>query len=102
MKHINRLLALLLATLMLFGVFGAVAETEVTLDAPLDIEGVEPDITLDIPDKSIELTDSLELVSEAPEAAVVSNEAEPIESNEEESPFVINANGVPGCQSENA
>ena len=94
MKPINRMLALLLVALMLFGMFGAVAETEVTLDAPLDIEGVEPDITLDIPDKSIELTDGLELVSEAPEAAVVSNEAEPIESNEEESPFVINANGV--------
>ena len=94
MKPINRMLALLLVAMMLFGMFGAVAETEVTLDAPLDIEGVEPDITLDIPDKSIELTDSLELVSEAPEAAVVSNEAEPIESNEEESPFVINSDGV--------
>ena len=94
MNHTRRLLALLLAALMVCGMFSAVAEMEVTLDAPQGTEGVELDFAAIELDESIELTDDLELVSEAPEAAVVSNEAEPIESNEDESPFVINADGV--------
>ncbi len=94
MKYTRRLLALLLAALMVCGMFSAVAEMEVTLDAPQDAVDIELDSAAIELDGSIELNDDVELVSEAPEAAVVSNEAEYIESNEDESPFIINADGV--------
>ena len=82
MKHLNRFLAILLAVLMLCGMFSAVAEMEVTLDAPQDIENIEldtddaPDVSLDLDDlNSLDLEDPA-LVSEAPEAAIVSNAGE--------------------------
>ena len=70
MKNFNRILALLLAVLMLFGTMTAFAEDEVELDAPQDIDGLD----LDISPEALELSDNLSLVEEAPEAAyTVSN-----------------------------
>jgi hypothetical protein len=98
MKHLNRFLAILLAVLMLCGMFSAVAEMEVTLDAPQDIENIEldtddaPDVSLDLDDlNSLDLEDP-DLVSEAPEAAIASNADEAPEDNA--SPFRINKYGV--------
>ena len=98
MKHLNRFLAILLAVLMLCGMFSAVAEMEVTLDAPQDIENIEldtddaPDVSLDLDDlNSLDLEDP-GLVSEAPEAAIASNAGEAPEDNA--SPFRINKYGV--------
>ena len=104
MNHTCRLLALLLAALMVCGMFNAVAEMEVTLDAPQDIEvvdlnGIEddPDTDPDLFDLDLDMEDlALEdpaLVSEAPEAAVESNvDADPEERNA--SPFQIDENGM--------
>jgi len=100
MNHLNRFLAILLAVLMLCGMFSAVAEMEVTLDAPLDIEVTESDedildTTLDLDDlEDLDLEDP-DLVSEAPEAAesaIASNANEAVEDNA--SPFKITADGV--------
>ena len=98
MKHLNRFLAIFLAVLMLCGMFSAVAEMEVTLDAPQDIENIEldtddaPDVSLDLDDlNSLDLEDP-GLVSEAPEAAIASNADEAPEDNA--SPFRINKYGV--------
>ena len=98
MKHLNRFLAVLLAVLMLCGMFSAVAEMEVALEAPQDVDNIELD-TDDALDASLDLDnlDDLDLedpdlVSEAPEAAVVSNADEALEDNA--SPFRINRQGV--------
>lgn len=97
MNHLNRFLAILLAALMLCGMFGAVAEMEVTLDAPLDIEVIESDE--DILDTGLDLDDpegldleAPDLVSEAPEAAIASNASNAAEDSD--SPFRINKDGV--------
>ena len=97
MNHLNRFLANLLAALMLCGMFGAVAEMEVTLDAPLDIEVIESDE--DILDTGLDLDDpegldleAPDLVSEAPEAAIASNASNAAEDSD--SPFRINKDGV--------
>lgn len=83
MKTFNRVLAMLLAVLLLCGAMGAFAEVEVELDAPQelevpqDIEGLDPDIdvpNLDLSPDALELSDDLALVEEEPEApAIVSN-----------------------------
>ena len=92
MNHLNRFLAILLAALMLCGMFSAVAEMEVVLDAPLDIEIIESDedaldTDLDLDDlEDLDLEDP-DLVSEAPEAAIASNATEAEEDNA--SPFRI-------------
>ena len=84
MKTINRVLAMLLAVLLLCGAMGAFAEVEVELDAPQDFDSPELDIApeefelsddlaLDIAPEAFGLSDDLAPVEEAPEAAVVSN-----------------------------
>ncbi len=84
MKNFNRILALLVTVLLLFGATSAFAEAKVALDAPQDLD--VPDLDIDVPDlgvdgldldiasEVIELSDDLPLVEEAPEAAdTVSN-----------------------------
>ena len=84
MKNFNRILAMLVAVVLLFGATSAFAEAEVALDAPQDIDvpGLDinvPDLgvdglDLDISPEAFELSDDLPLVEEAPEAAyTVSN-----------------------------
>lgn len=84
MKTFNRVLAMLMAVLLLCGAMSAFAEVEVELDAPQDIDSPELDIApeefelsddldLDIAPEAFGLSDDLAPVEEAPEAAVVSN-----------------------------
>ena len=77
MKNYNRILALLMAVLLLFGAMTAFAEVEVAFDVPQDIDGLDLDMDvpdLDISPEALELSDNLSLVEEAPEATyTVSN-----------------------------
>ena len=84
MKNFNRILAMLVAVVLLLGATSAFAEAEVALDAPQDIDvpGLDIDVPdlgvdgldLDISPEAFELSDDLPLVEEAPEAAyTVSN-----------------------------
>ena len=71
MKNFNRILAMLVAVLLLLGAMSAFAEVEVELDASQDVDGLD----LDISQEAFELSDDLSLVEEAPEAAcTVSND----------------------------
>ena len=86
MKNDNRILALLMAVLMLCGMMTASAEVEVAIDVPQDIDmpqdvdGLDLDMDapgLDISPETFELSDDLSLVEEAPEANyTVSNAGE--------------------------
>ena len=87
MKKLNRMLAILMAALMLCGMFGAVAETEVAIEAPLD-DGYAG---LDFSGDALELSGDLTLVEADVEAAVVANDAEPTPPA---APFTIDENGV--------
>lgn len=83
MKTCKRILAMLMAVLLLCSAMSAFAEVEVELDAPQelevpqDIEGLDPDIdvpNLDLSLDALELSDDLALEEEEPEApAIVSN-----------------------------
>ena len=88
MKHSYRILAILMALLLLLGMFSAVAEMEVELEAPREAE----DLNLDISPDELTLTDELELVSEEAEPAPQSNAAEPTEANSKA--FWIDSNGM--------
>lgn len=79
MKNFNRILAMLMAVLLLCSAMSAFAEVEVELDAPQDIDGLDLDIDvpdLDISPEAFELSDDLSLVEEAPEAATVVSNAD--------------------------
>ena len=101
MNRLNRMLALLLAALMLCGMMSAVAEVEVALDAPVDVEGIEVESVQDELEAPLELgdelalTEDLQLVETAPEAAneAVEAEAQPNPASEDD-PFNINDAGV--------
>lgn len=114
MKHMNRLLALLLAALMLCGTPGAVAELDpalepvqegddIALELPLDVPGLMPELQED-PDAvlDVDLADDLDGgMLEAPEDAAaatepgtVSNGAVPAQQNADEAPFVIDGEGT--------
>lgn len=83
MKNHHRILAMLLAVLLVFGAMSAFAEFEAELDVPQDIDVPQDtdglDLDIDVPDldfspEALELSDDLSLVEEAPEAAnIVSN-----------------------------
>ena len=86
MKNFNRILAMLMAVLLVFGAMSAYAEVEAELDVPQDIDvpqdtdGLDLDMDapgLDISPETFELSDDLSLVEEAPEANyTVSNAGE--------------------------
>lgn len=85
MKTCKRILAMLMAVLLLCSAMSAFAEVEVELDAPQelevpqDIEGLDPDIdvpNLDLSPDALELSDDLSLVEEAPKAATVVSNAD--------------------------
>ena len=79
MKNSNRILAMLMAVLLLCSAMSAFAEVEVELDAPQDIEVFDLDadgLDLDISPEAFELSDDLTLVEEEPEAAAVVSNAD--------------------------
>ena len=85
MKNYDRVLAMLLAVLLLIGAMTAYAEGDVDLvvsqdiEVPQDIDGLDLDIgvpDLDISPEAFELSDDLSLVEEAPEAATVVSNAD--------------------------
>ena len=79
MKNSNRILAMLMAVLLLCSAMSAFAEVEVELDAPQDIEFFDLDadgLDLDISPEAFELSDDLTLVEEEPEAAAVVSNAD--------------------------
>lgn len=79
MKNSNRILAMLMAVLLLCSAMSAFAEVEVELDAPQDIEVFDLDadgFDLDISPEAFELSDDLTLVEEEPEAAAVVSNAD--------------------------
>ena len=79
MKNSNRILAMLMAVLLLCSAMSAFAEVEVALDAPQDIEVFDLDadgLDLDISPEAFELSDDLTLVEEEPEAAAVVSNAD--------------------------
>lgn len=106
MTHRNRMLAVLMAALMLCGAFSAGAETDLAvndvrdagslellfeedgLNAPLELND---DLALQC--DSLELCDGLELVELAPEASAVDDEGG-LASNAGEEIFEVNKNGV--------
>ena len=82
MKNSNRILAMLMAVLLLCSAMSAFAEVEVELDAPQDIEVFDLDadgLDLDISPEAFELSDDLTLVEEEPEAAAVVSNADELE-----------------------
>lgn len=85
MKNYDRVLAVLLAVLLLIGAMTAYAEGDVDLvvsqdiEVPQDIDGLDLDIDgpdLDISPEAFELSDDLSLVEEAPEATTVVSNAD--------------------------
>ena len=85
MKNYDRVLAMLLAVLLLIGAMTAYAEGDVDLvvsqdiEVPQDIDGLDLDIDvpdLDISPEAFELSDDLSLVEEAPKAATVVSNAD--------------------------
>lgn len=86
MKTFNRVLAMLLAVLLLCGAMGAFAEVEVELDAPQDFDSPE----LDIAPEEFELSDDLAL-DIAPEAFGLSDDLAPVEEEPEAAAVVSNA-----------
>lgn len=85
MKNYDRVLAMLLAVLLLIGAMTAYAEGDVDLvvsqdiEVPQDIDGLDLDadgLDLDISPEAFELSDDLTLVEEEPEAAAVVSNAD--------------------------
>jgi len=100
MKWLNRILALLLAALMLCIVPGAVAALCDGLDVPekvgsveLEIEGDWRDASLALPE-DLALPDGLELAEPATDASDAAEDAEPARPNADEDPFTIDGDGV--------
>lgn len=122
MKHMNRLLALLLAALMLCGAPGAVAELDLALEPVEEGNDIALELPLDVPDLTPELQEDVDAVLdvdladdldggllEAPEdagpdsaeadgsgpvASAASNGAVPARQNGDEAPFVIDGKGT--------
>ena len=122
MKHMNRLLALLLAALMLCGAPGAVAELDLALEPVQEGDDIALELPRDVPDLTPELQEDSDAILdvdladdldgdllEAPEDAapdsaevegsgavanVASNEAAPARQNADEAPFVIDDKGT--------
>ena len=100
MKCLNRILALLLAALLLCGVPGALAQPQDGLDVQQDAESVEvetgeawPDMSLALPDDLVS-SDGLEPVESSVDTVQMGDAAAPARPNVDEDPFSIDAEGV--------
>ena len=86
MKNFKRILTTLMAVLLLCGTMSALADVEVTLDAPRDIDAID----LGIFPEAFGLSDGLSLVEEAPGAACAVSNAEEEAPTDIYSTFTMN------------
>jgi len=100
MKGLNRILAALLAGLMLWGMPGALAQPQDAIEVPelaesveLEIVGDWQDASLALPD-DLALSDGLEPVEPAVDTSDMADTAAPASPNADADPFSINAEGV--------
>lgn len=100
MKGLNRILAALLAGLMLWGMPGALAQPQDAIEVSELAESVESEIVGDWQDASLALpddlalSDGLEPVETAVDISDMADTAAPASPNADADPFSINAEGV--------